>query len=61
MKPWAMACASLLISVAVFAQQVNIGPVPGRLVAVGGRKLHLNCTGSGSPTVVLEAGDTGIT
>jgi pimeloyl-ACP methyl ester carboxylesterase len=30
---------------------------PGRLVAIGGgRSLYLNCTGSGSPTVVLEAG-----
>ena len=32
-------------------------PVPlGRLVDVGGRKLHLYCTGHGSPTVILEAG-----
>ena len=29
---------------------------PGRLVDVGGRKLHINCTGAGSPTVVLEGG-----
>ena len=30
---------------------------PGRLVDVGGgRRIHLYCTGSGSPTVVLEAG-----
>jgi pimeloyl-ACP methyl ester carboxylesterase len=29
---------------------------PGRLVDVGGRRIHLDCTGSGSPTVVLEAG-----
>jgi pimeloyl-ACP methyl ester carboxylesterase len=29
---------------------------PGQLVDVGGRGLHLNCTGSGSPTVVLESG-----
>ena len=29
-------------------------PPPGQLVDVGGRKLHLHCTGSGSPTVVLE-------
>lgn len=27
---------------------------PGQLVDVGGYKLHLNCTGEGSPTVVLE-------
>ena len=31
-------------------------PVPGRLVNVGGYSLHLNCTGSGSPTVVLQPG-----
>jgi len=29
---------------------------PGELVDVGGRKIHMNCTGSGSPTVVLESG-----
>ena len=28
----------------------------GRLVDIGGRRLHLHCTGSGSPTVVIEAG-----
>lgn len=31
-------------------------PPPGRLVDVGGHRLHINCTGTGSPTVVLEAG-----
>ncbi|MGB8385277.1 MAG: alpha/beta hydrolase [Dermatophilaceae bacterium] len=31
-------------------------PIPGQLIDVGGHRLHLNCTGSGSPTVVLEAG-----
>jgi pimeloyl-ACP methyl ester carboxylesterase len=31
-------------------------PPPGRLVDVGGRKLHLLCTGQGTPTVVLQAG-----
>jgi pimeloyl-ACP methyl ester carboxylesterase len=30
--------------------------MPGRLVDVGGRNLYLNCTGSGSPTVVLISG-----
>jgi pimeloyl-ACP methyl ester carboxylesterase len=29
---------------------------PGKLVDVGGRKLHLYCTGKGSPSVILEAG-----
>jgi len=31
-------------------------PVPGQLVDVGGYKLHINCMGEGSPTVILEAG-----
>jgi pimeloyl-ACP methyl ester carboxylesterase len=30
--------------------------MPGQLVDVGGHQMHLNCTGSGSPTVVLEPG-----
>ena len=30
--------------------------MPGRLVDVGGHRLHINCTGTGSPTVVLEPG-----
>jgi pimeloyl-ACP methyl ester carboxylesterase len=35
-------------------------PVPGRLIDVGGHRLHLSCTGSGSPTVVLEPGAGGM-
>jgi pimeloyl-ACP methyl ester carboxylesterase len=31
-------------------------PMPGQLIDVGGHSLHLRCTGSGSPTVVLEPG-----
>jgi pimeloyl-ACP methyl ester carboxylesterase len=31
-------------------------PPPGQLVDVGGYRLHINCTGSGSPTVVIESG-----
>ena len=34
----------------------QIPPPPGKMVAVGGYKLHVNCTGVGSPTVILEAG-----
>jgi pimeloyl-ACP methyl ester carboxylesterase len=29
---------------------------PGRLIDVGDHRLHIDCTGSGGPTVVLEAG-----
>jgi pimeloyl-ACP methyl ester carboxylesterase len=31
-------------------------PMVGQMVDVGGHRLHLQCTGSGSPTVVLEPG-----
>jgi pimeloyl-ACP methyl ester carboxylesterase len=31
-------------------------PPPGRLVDVGGHRLHLWCTGSGAPAVILESG-----
>jgi len=31
-------------------------PPLGKLVDAGGHRLHLNCTGEGSPTVVLESG-----
>lgn len=30
--------------------------MPGQLVDIGGHRLHLSCTGTGSPTVVLEPG-----
>src|SRR5205809_5347704 len=31
-------------------------PPPGHLIDIGGRKLHLHCTGRGTPTVILVAG-----
>ncbi len=31
-------------------------PPPGRMISVNGAQLHLYCIGSGSPTLVLEAG-----
>jgi pimeloyl-ACP methyl ester carboxylesterase len=31
-------------------------PMPGQLIDVGGHSLHLSCTGSGAPTVVLQPG-----
>jgi pimeloyl-ACP methyl ester carboxylesterase len=38
------------------AADAQANPMPGELIDVGGHRLHLYCTGSGSPTVVLEAG-----
>jgi pimeloyl-ACP methyl ester carboxylesterase len=31
-------------------------PAPGKLVDIGGLRLHINCAGAGSPTVIMEAG-----
>src|SRR5215213_9404043 len=38
------------------AQDNAAYPAPGQMVDVGGYKLHIYCTGAGSPTVILEAG-----
>src|SRR5829696_5002711 len=37
----------------------RIYPMPGQLVDVGGHRMHIYCTGSGSPTVILEPGQGG--
>jgi pimeloyl-ACP methyl ester carboxylesterase len=42
------------------AADARSDPIPGQLIDVGGHSLHLSCTGSGSPTVVLEPGAGGI-
>ncbi len=55
---------SLLILAALGAAYQLVGsridarrsPEPGRLVDVGGYRLKINCTGNGSPTVILESG-----
>jgi len=31
-------------------------PMPGELIDIGGYKLHIDCTGLGSPTVILDSG-----
>jgi pimeloyl-ACP methyl ester carboxylesterase len=31
-------------------------PPPGAIYTVNGHRMHINCTGSGSPTIVLESG-----
>lgn len=37
------------------ARDARAFPPPGQMVDVGGYKLHLQCIGEGSPTVILEA------
>ncbi len=52
----------VIIGIVVAAQLLAQGQLlqgyepPGRLIDVGGRKLHLHCSGKGSPTVILMAG-----
>jgi pimeloyl-ACP methyl ester carboxylesterase len=31
-------------------------PIPGQAIDIGGRKMHIECTGTGEPTVVFESG-----
>lgn len=38
------------------AADLKSHPAPGRMVNVNGLIYHLNCTGTGSPTIILEAG-----
>jgi pimeloyl-ACP methyl ester carboxylesterase len=48
-----------LVLQAVFEREAAKFPPPGNLVTVDGkRRLHVVCEGTGSPTVILEAGGT---
>jgi pimeloyl-ACP methyl ester carboxylesterase len=54
----------LLIAVAggaitVFGATTKKPQAPGELVDIGGRRLYLQCTGTGSPAVILQAGAGG--
>jgi len=53
----------LLLAVAGFfyeniseARDRRFNPLEGRLLDVGGRTMHIDCTGEGSPTVILDSG-----
>ncbi len=54
--PFALALLGLVYEAGMAATDVRRYPPLGRLVDVGGHRLHLHCTGTGSPTVVLEGG-----
>src|SRR5437016_5826314 len=53
------------MALVITAQLLGQAPVSqvyepmGRLIDIGGRKLHLDCSGNGSPTVILIAGGGG--
>ncbi len=49
-------CAIMLGACLVFAATPLEPKPPGKLVDLGGHRLHVNCMGEGSPTVVAENG-----
>jgi len=54
-------CGALFLSAVggtyeTYRETTDSYAMPGRLIDVGGHKLHINCTGTGRPTVVLEPG-----
>jgi pimeloyl-ACP methyl ester carboxylesterase len=55
-KPLKHIGAIILSACFVFAATTPEPKPPGKLVDLGGHRLHMNCTGKGSPTVVVENG-----
>lgn len=56
MKSCTPAAIVMLVGVTAAAQQPAMGTPPGRLIDVGGYKLHIHCVGDGTPTVVIDGG-----
>jgi hypothetical protein len=69
MRRWARriligSCIGLIVAVVTGAtyqwietrRELAATPPPGRMVDIGGHRLHLWCVGAGGPTDVLEAG-----
>ena len=48
--------AGAIYQYAATRQDAQKYPLPGKMIDVGGFKMHLNCIGEGSPTVILDAG-----
>jgi pimeloyl-ACP methyl ester carboxylesterase len=51
-----LAASVAVAGVAAEAQQLSVGQPPGRLIDVGGYRLHIHCVGDGAPTVVIDGG-----
>ena len=57
-----LACILILLAVGALYQNIaftrdrRMNPMPGQRVDAGGFKMHIDCTGQGSPTVILESG-----
>lgn len=53
---FALICGALVFSVQAPRAGSSPNSVGDALTDIGGRRLHVTCTGTGSPTVVMEAG-----
>jgi pimeloyl-ACP methyl ester carboxylesterase len=51
-----IACGLLLVFPSRAQALPHLHDPPGRLADIGHRRMHLDCQGSGNPTVILEAG-----
>jgi pimeloyl-ACP methyl ester carboxylesterase len=60
-KSFLLCSVLLLAAPSLVRAQDTLAPPPllGRLVDIGGRRLHIHCTGTGGPTVVVENGSSG--
>ncbi|HET7208888.1 MAG TPA: alpha/beta hydrolase [Terriglobales bacterium] len=54
-----LACVGAVYERVSTRRDRRLYPPPGRLIDVGGHRLHLYCRGQGTPTVVLEHGLVG--
>src|SRR5579862_4743382 len=52
----AIALAGLIYENVSEARDRHANPMPGKLVDVAGKKMHINCMGEAGPTVILNSG-----
>ena len=51
-----LACIGAIYQWVASNRDRRLNPPPGRLVDVGGYRMHIYCIGEGSPTVILDSG-----
>ena len=51
-----LAIAGFIYENVAEARDRRFNPMPGRFAEVNGHKMHINCTGEGTPTVIFDSG-----
>jgi pimeloyl-ACP methyl ester carboxylesterase len=51
-----LAAAGMIYQNIFEARDLRFNPMPGKRFDVGGYKMHIDCTGEGTPTVILDSG-----